>query len=60
MIKNAMALTETEEPETAAPPEGAVIDTVGMVVSVALETVTVTDEAVAVFPDASRATAVTV
>src|SRR5262245_37554199 len=57
MLSDALADTVTADPDTVAPFAGAVIDTVGGVVS-ALLTVTLTAVAVAVLPAASRATAV--
>src|SRR6185436_1289671 len=59
MLSEAVAETASAVPETVAPLAGAVIATVGSVVS-GLLTVTVTFVAVAVFPAASRATAVSV
>src|ERR1051326_8562407 len=59
-LSAAVALTATVAPETVAPPAGAVIDTVGAVVSPVLDTVTVTAADVFVLPAASRATAVNV
>src|SRR6185295_2632717 len=52
----ALAVTDTADPETVAPPAGAVTDTVGAVAS--FDTVTVTALDVVVLPAASRATAV--
>ena len=58
-LSAAFAATATLAPDTVAPVVGAVIDTVGGVVS-ALLTVTLTAAEVAVLPAASRATAVSV